>query len=163
MKPAVVLTLAFVLLLLMVAPAYAGPPDIVTGTFTLDYEPIPGICPDFPVYQLEVGTYREAYFYDNQGNLIRMKGHYAATDEWYNYNDPTKRLIGPLNASIEVDFVTGETTAQGVLTGVRVPGYGTVLMWAGRLVSSPGGRFVGKYSPADPKDREQFCALLASD
>jgi hypothetical protein len=45
---------------------------------------------------------------------------------------------------------------------ITAPGYGTVLVRAG-LVISPNGHVAGKDSFVDPKDVGQFCSILAGN
>jgi hypothetical protein len=58
-------------------------------------------------------------------------------------------------------MVTGELFETGVPYHITVPGYGTVLVRAGRWFGD--GHLAGKDSLDDPQDVAQLCALLAGD
>jgi hypothetical protein len=45
---------------------------------------------------------------------------------------------------------------------ITAPGYGTVLVRAG-LVISPNGHVAGKDSFVDPKDLNQFCSIMSGN
>jgi hypothetical protein len=46
---------------------------------------------------------------------------------------------------------------------ITAPGYGTVLVLAGKWVTYPDGHIAGKDSLVDPKDVGQFCSILAGN
>ena len=46
---------------------------------------------------------------------------------------------------------------------ITAPGYGTVLVLAGKWVTYPDGHIAGKDSSVDPKDVGQFCSILAGN
>jgi hypothetical protein len=49
--------------------------------------------------------------------------------------------------------------SRGAPYKITAPGYGTVLVRAGRWVSYPDGHVAGKDSYVDPKDVEEFCSI----
>jgi hypothetical protein len=162
MKPSFALLLATALVLLLAVPVSATPPVVQTGSGDIDYvafdsEPCPGIV----IRDHEVYTYTITSFFDNQGNLVRTQIHAIGTDNLYNPLNPDVVLSGHFVHNFLIDERTGEQTDFGVPYHITVPGYGTVLVEAGRWF--PDGRSVGKHSFGDPKDLEQFCSLLAGD
>lgn len=166
MKPRLVLPLAIVLVLLLVVPASAEPPVIVTGEAVEDFPPyVPSPCPGFEVWDREVYTFRQTSFFDNDGNLLRIETHYIGTDNFYNPANPGVELSGHFSGTLEYDARTGEMTARGLAVNITVPGYGVVLMRSGLWASFPNPdiHVAGKDSLEDPKDMEQFCSLLAGD
>ena len=67
-KPALLLALAFSLLLAV--PASADPPLIETGTWEDVYMPFdPQVCPGIEVWDHEVLTYRQTTYFDNESNV----------------------------------------------------------------------------------------------
>jgi hypothetical protein len=155
----ITLVLVVALMLLAVISVSAAPPSFETGTFELNYMPfVPSPCPNFDLTEHEVGTYRYIYYYDKQGNLLNIRAHYQGIDEWYNPAHPDVVLSGPFNGTILFDANWNVLSFTGLGTGIRVPGYGTVLQVAGRQI--PGGKWVGKNSTVDPKDLEQICSML---
>ena len=94
-----------------------------------------------------------------EGNLVRTQIHAVGTDNLYNPLNPDVVLSGHFVHHFQIDERTGEQTDFGIPYHITFPGYGTVLVEAGRWF--PDGRRVGKQSLSDPKDMEQFCSLLA--
>lgn len=107
----------------------------------------------------EVGTWHETSFYDNQGNLVRFRGHYSGTDNLYNPENPDVVLSGPFSVHVESDPRTGEESIFGVAFNITVPGYGAVFHESGRTF--PSGRTVGKHTTFNPEALAEFCAMLA--
>lgn len=165
MKPAVVLPLAFVLLLLMVIPVSAAPPIIETGHW--DFPPVevwPGICPGIVVIDHEVIDYRYTTYFDNQGNVKSIRLFVQGTQTYYNEANPEVQLIGKSAGSGDIDLNTGlYRTVSGLVSNLTYPGYGTVLVVSGHWEIYPDGHVGGKYSIEDPEDIEQFCSLLSGD
>lgn len=165
MKLAFALPLTLVLALLVVVPAAAAPPVISSGTFENDYLAFdPSPCPGFDVWNHEVGTYHEIDYYDNQGNLVRVRIHFKGSDYFYNPANPDKVLSGAFSGVTEVDLNTGEfVLSSGLTIHITEPGYGTVMQRVGRWTRYPDAQLGGKNSLLVPSDVEQFCALLATD
>ncbi len=164
MKPAFVLPLVFVMMFVMVAPAFAGPP--VVNTYNVDvtgpFEDNP--CPSENIWKHEVYTVRETLYFDQQGNLTRIKGLVDGIDSFYNTDNPGVVLSGHFVVNFEVDLQTGEfQSVTGVPYHITAPGYGTVLVLAGKWVAYPDGHIAGKDSLVDPKDVGQFCSILAGN
>lgn len=164
MKRAFVLPITLLLVLLFVVPVTAAPPVISTGTFDDDYpafEPSP--C-GFAVRNHEVGIYQSFAFYDNQGNLERLRFHFKGSDHFYNPANPAKVLSGTFSGVTEVDLNTGEfVLSSGLTIHITEPGCGTVMQRVGRWTRYPDAQLGGKNSLLVPSDVEQFCALLATD
>jgi hypothetical protein len=163
MKPAFVLPLVFVMMFVMVAPASAGPPDV--NTYYIDetspYQDNP--CPGVNIWKHEVYTVRETLYFDKQGYVKSINGHADGIDSFYNPANPDVVLSGHFVVNFEVDPQTGEyLRITGAYYHITAPGYGTVLVRAG-LVISPNGHVAGKDSFVDPKDVGQFCSILAGN
>lgn len=162
MKPHFALLLALSLLLLLAVPVSAIAPVVQTGGEDVDYVAFDhDLCPGLVIHDHEVYTYSMTTFFDNQGNPVRTQIHVVGTDNFYNPMNPDVVLSGHFVHNVLIDERTGEWTDFGVPFHITVPGYGTVLVEAGRWF--PDGRRVGKQSFSDPKDTEQFCSLLAGD
>jgi hypothetical protein len=165
-RSAFVLSLGLVLALLVALPVAAAPPVVETGTYDHIWNPFgefrDGICPGIEVLDHEVGAYRTTSFYDNEGNLLRVQTKYVGTDNLYNPANPGVVLSGHYAASTEYDARTGEVTGQGVPIHVTVPGYGTVMLRAGRWSPWP-DHTAGKDSYASSTDLEQLCSCLAGN
>ena len=158
-KPAFLLALVSVLL--VAVPVSADRPIVVTVPHDIDYAVEPQLCPGIEVRNHEVYTERVTYSLDNEGNLLRLVVHVEGTDNFYNPANPDVVLSGYFVANFAINELTGEQSEYGVPYHITVPGYGTVLVTAGRWF--PGGRMVGKNSYLDSKDMAQFCALMAGD
>ncbi len=167
MKPAVILPLALVLLFLMVAPAYAGPPVVVTTEYEVDYAIYDNtLCPGIVVMDREVYTQRLTFYYDKDGNTTKILLHGDGYDNLYNADNPNDIVLSAhFTANGELDPATFDIVK---ITGAPYhfvsPGYGTVLLRAGRWeLSYPDGQVAGKNSYNDPKDIAQFCSLFVSN
>jgi hypothetical protein len=166
MKRAFALPLVFVLMLLMVVPVSAGPPVVVTTEHDIDYAAFDKtLCPDISIHNHEIYTERLTFYYDNEGNLKRIRGHVDGVDNLYNFDNPGVVLSGHFTVNFELHPQTFELlSATGVPYHITAPGYGTVLVRAGRWeVTYPDGHVAGKDSLIDPKDVEQFCSIMAGD
>jgi hypothetical protein len=110
-------------------------------------------------------TERLTLQYDNMGNLKRIHAHVDGVDNFYNFDKPGVVLSGHFVGNFEVDPKTWELlSATGVPYHITAPGYGTVLVGAGRWeVTYPDGHVAGKDSNIDPKDVEQFCSIMAGN
>jgi hypothetical protein len=145
---------------LVASPAAAVAPVVEDGVFAenrkIDQQPCPGI----EVWDDEVATYTLTTFFDNKGNPVRMQIHATGIDKFYNPMNPAVVLSGHFVHNFWLDFRTGALTETGVPLHITVPGYGTVLVEAGRWFAD--GRVVGKHSFSDASDMTQFCALLTA-
>jgi hypothetical protein len=88
-------------------------------------------------------------------------GHGTGTDNFYNKADPDISLSGHFVHNVKYDLVANEEYHFGVPYHITVPGYGTVLVEAGRWFAD--GRVVGKHSFSDSQDMAQFCWLMAGN
>ena len=165
MKPTVVLMLVFVMMFVTVTPASAGSPvvelievddDVVAYDNTL--------CPGIVIRKHEVYTLRLTNYFDKQGNLKLIKGYADGFDNYYNPANPDVVLSGHFVVNFEIDLQTGEIRpATGIPFHITAPGYGTVLVLAGRWVVYPDEHVAGKDSLIDPKDVAQFCSIMAGN
>jgi hypothetical protein len=165
MKPTVFLMLVFVMMFVMVAPASAGSP--IVETIEVDDDVVAydnTLCPGIVIRKHEVYTLRLTSYFDKQGNLNRIKGHVDGFDNFYNPANPDVVLSGHFVVNFEIDLLTGEIRpATGIPFHITAPGYGTVLVQAGRWVIYPDGHVAGKDSMIDPKDVAQFCSIMAGN
>lgn len=157
-----VLLLVLVFPLLFAAPVFAAPPVIEYGGFEED-SAVFDISPcDFEVRNYEVVSFRMTSFFDTQGDLLRIKMHISGTDYIYNPAYPDAGLSGSFSGNAEVDLATGELVwASGVPWHITAPGYGTVLVRAGRWSVYPDGQLAGKNSFVIESDIAQLCAALS--
>jgi len=161
MKPVVVLLVVFVMMLVMVAPASAGPPEVITNEVENVYEPYDDtLCPGISISKHEIYTERLTFYYDNQGILKRVLGHVDGIDSFYNIANPGVVLSGHFVVNFELDADFNTLSVTGVPYHITAPGYGTVLVRAGLWESYPDGHIAGKDSLVDPKDVAQFCSIL---
>jgi hypothetical protein len=163
MKKLAVLLAVLLLTLVAAVPVAAAPPVVETGSFDDIYEvadPVP-LCPGIVVMNRSVGTYRDTWFYDNQGNLLRYQSSWSGVDNLYNAANPGFKLSGHFSAHYFVNYVTGEESAPGTFWSITVPGYGIVFKEAG-LWKSRTDRLVGIHTSLDPEKMALLCSLLGS-
>lgn len=91
---------------------------------------------------------------------MRQQIHATGTDNFYNPMNPSVVLSGHFVHNFWLNIRTGAVTENGVPYHINVPGYGTVLVEAGRWFAD--GRVVGKHSFSDSNDMTQFCSLLTA-
>lgn len=162
MKAVRVFPLVLVVVLLVAAPVSAAPPVVETFEFEWDYVPFDrSPCPGIEIRDHEVGTYRVTSYSDNQGNVVRTQIQIAGTASLYNPANPEVVLSGSFVHNIFIDLRTAEVFHFGAPYHITAPGYGTVLVAAGRWFTD--GRMVGKHSITSATDMEQLCSLLAGD
>jgi len=158
--------LALALMLLAAVPVSAAPPVFEAGGDDIDYVIFDHtICPDLEVHNHEVYTYRSTSWYDSEGNLLRQQMHFEGTDNLYNPLKPDVVLSAHFAGSAHYDARTGESNITGLVAKITVPGYGTVLLRAGRWNQwlYPDGHLAGKDSFDSEEDMEQFCSYLAGN
>jgi len=162
-KPALLLALASVLL--VAVPVSADTPVVITNEYDVDYKMGPQPCPGIEVWDHEVYTERITLYYDKEGNVVRAVVHVEGIDNFYNPLSPDVVLSGHFVGNVHFDPHTWEGHITGVLWHITVPGYGTVVVRAGRWLEKeyPYGHIAGKDSFDSPQDMEQFCSLLAGD
>jgi hypothetical protein len=161
-KPALLLAVA--LTLLVVVPVSAAPPDIYDGTWEDNYMPDNWqVCPGIEVWDDEVATYRQTTYFDNQGNVKRIKIHFLGTDNFYNPENPDVVLIGGSSLIAEVDLQTGELINVRGAGYITIPGHGRALVNAGLWSHYPDGHVAGKYFLEDPDDIAAFCSYLGGE
>ena len=163
MKKVFTLPFALVFALLVAFPVSAAAPIIETGGFDINYSAFdPQPCPGVDIWDHEVATYRMMSYFDEQGNLLRTQTHYQGTDNLYNPLKPSVVLSGDFNGTMRFDTTTGLFSGTGIPFHIVVPGYGTVMVRAGRWLEYPNVHVAGKDSEFDPKDLQQLCSLLAN-
>ena len=162
-KPA--LLLALVSVLLVAVPVSADRPIVITNEHDDDYKMGPQPCPGIEVWDHEVWTERITLYYDSKDNLVRVIVHAEGTDNFYDPKNPDAVLSGHFVVNVHFDAPTWEGYMTGVPWHITVPGYGTVVVRAGRWLEKeyPYGHIAGKDSFDSPQDMEQFCSLLAGD
>lgn len=163
MKFAVVLPLALVLALLVAVPVSADKPVVTTGTWVEDWivtDPAP--CPDFDVWDHEVGVFRETRYFDKQGNLLRTHYHWSGTDTVYTLDFPGIEFTGRFSTSYWYDEYTGEETYSGQAWNITAPGYGVILKEVGHYDTAT-GKLVGQHDFSDPEALARFCTIMRGD
>jgi len=165
MRRAFALSLALVFALLVAVPVSAAPPVVVTERndvdYPVDYPSLP--CPSIQVRNHEVYSVVTTSYYDDKGVLLRAHMRFSGTDNLYNPANPGVVLSGHFAGAGNYDARAGVWYYTGVPYHITVPGYGTVLVRAGRWYGPdyPYGHLAGKDSFLSPKDMAQFCACLA--
>jgi len=166
MKTKMIVLLSLVFVLLLAVPVSAAPPVVYTGeideAFPIVFEDGSGPCPDFPVYDHNVGTWRFTEYYDNDGVLLKTILHVSGTDNLTNPRNPGVVLSGHYAGTEIYNVRTGEWMAPGTFWSITAPGYGTVLKEAG-LYKTANGRLVGIHTSYDPAKMEVLCALLRAN
>jgi hypothetical protein len=144
----------------MAVPVSAAPPVVETIQGVLDY-PVDIIdCPGIEVWDYESYTITITSYYDDQGNLLRAHQRFSGTDNLYNPANPGVVLTGRFGGAGHLDVRTGIWYYSGVPFHITVPGYGTVMVRAGRWYGPD--HLAGKDSLLSPEDMEQLCSCLAS-
>jgi hypothetical protein len=152
------------LALMPVGTAAAEPPVIVPGLIYDQTGPFEfKVCPGLDIWYRETLTYSDKLFFDNDGNLTRVKEHFIGTDTFYLPEKPDFVVIANGNAMFEYDVAAGEYKASGVALRLTVPGEGTVLMLTGFWTSYPSAHLGGLDFTQRPDDVKAFCALWAND
>ena len=152
---------ATVCLFVLSTRASAGGPLIEESVFTVDNEPIAN-CGDFHIIANGSGKNRLITYFDGNGDPIRLtfQGRYRGT--------LTNSVTGfslddaPSVANIFVDLVEGTQTNIGAFFTVTVPGGGTVLIEAGRIVfagAGPPAFIAGPHLPPD-QQIDALCSAL---
>ena len=164
MKKLAVLLAVLLLTLVAAVPVAAAPPVVKAGSFDDIFEvadPVP-LCSGIVVMDHSVYTYRDTYYYNNQGQLIRYHSEWSGMDNLYNAANPDFVLSGHFSANYFVNYVTGEESAPGTYWSITVPGYGTVFKEAG-LWKSRTDRLVGIHTSLDPEKMALLCSLLGGE
>jgi hypothetical protein len=160
MKRALAIVLAVAVALLIATPVFAAPPIVETGGETIDYPMTYQPCPDLTVWDHETYTYVSRYTVDEAGVLLHFELHSSGVDNFYNPANPGVVLSGHFAGNVHYDANTGEYYTTSAPFHITVPGYGTVLVRAGRWTGWEGEHIAGKDSFNSPQDMQQFCACL---
>jgi len=167
MKRIMVFVLVLVLTLLVAIPVYAAPPTVETGAGEVNVLKFPSLCQGFEVWDHMVYSYRTTNYFNNDGTLTKSTTHYVGTDELYNPANPGVVLNDKFNVTVRYDAVKNQWSGSGIDFHVNVPGYGALLMLAGRWLNlDPDGNLIhlnGKDSFANPADIAKFCSCLAGN
>jgi hypothetical protein len=110
-------------------------------------------------------TFQETLFFDNDGNLARIRTKFRVNGGLYkNSLDSSKYIdLDPgWGASNWVDWQTGEFVQAGAYTKVTVPGYGAVALGVGRISVDAYGvlTYSGKANFIEG-DLALLCSILA--
>ena len=162
MKKLVVLLAVLLLTLVAAVPVAAAPPVVDAGSFDEDFADDLPLCPDIVLRDHSVGTYRDTWFYDNQGKLLRYQSSWSGVDNLYNAANPDLVLSGHFSAHYIYNAVTGEESYPGTFWSITVPGYGIVFKEAG-LWKSRTDRLVGIHTSLDPEKMALLCSLLGGE
>jgi hypothetical protein len=130
MKKLIALLVLVTLLLLTTVSVFAVPPYHEIGTYENLYEYMD--CAehgdwDFIIMNDLAGKWIDHYYYNQDGNVIRLVGHLEGKSVFYNPNNPEKVVHGKYNSNWNVDFdpESGEVIDQqgaGILWTFRVEG-----------------------------------------
>lgn len=144
MKRFVSMLFALFITLAAVAPASAAPPVTETDTWDEVYPLFDcnEVGRDFWIYDNEVGSEEYKYFTDEDGNLIKIKGHLSAIDHLFAEDYPDTVVVGNFVANWTMwwDPETGEPTLfhqAGNFWHINLPGYGNVLNLSGLINFDP--------------------------
>ena len=159
MKKLALFVVAINLVFWFASPVLASAPVVEKHDVVLNYPMSDQPCSNGEIWDYEVFTYTLTTFTDQQGNPQRISIHAVGTDNFYNPANPDLKLSGHFVHNFSVNLITGEVAEFGVPVHITVPGYGTVLVEAGRWFAD--GRIVGKHSFTDTSDIAQFCSILA--
>jgi hypothetical protein len=157
--PALLVSAAAVLLTTAL-PASATEPEHIpindTGNFTTT-----DIC-DFALHVNNTVKGMITLFYDRNGDLIKVIGHFAETDTYSAHGESLTSKTYHYNAitTFEGDNIT--TVDSGVAIKVPLPD-GAMFLAAGRLTIPPDfmGNFVYQVDTGVVKNRDAFCAALS--
>jgi len=157
--------LSGVLLLLVAAvlavPVSAAPPVIETGEGEWEGLKFPDLCPGFEVWDHMVYRYRATTYFAKDGEMSQFIIHYWGSDGLYNPENPGVALGGNFDVMMRYDPASNQWYDSGIDFQITVPGYGAVILVAGRFLGDPGVHINGKNSFLNPADIEQFCSFLA--
>src|SRR5215211_344874 len=120
------------------------------------------------------GQGRDAYvvigtattYYDSSGDPDRIRYDFQAVDRFYNSKTGTEYISHHANTMDFEDLKTGEFEAHGVEYLLTVPGFGNVILDAGKLIfdkkknvtfASGQHQILG----SDPVDTKKLCEALA--
>ena len=154
LRKAFAIPLVLVFSILLAHPVAAAAPVIENGGFDMiNTEAVdPSTC-GFVVLDHEVATYQIRTYFDNRGNPQRIEFHVNGTDNFYNPDNPGVVISGKFAGTLVYDGNGNMVSGHGVPYHITAPGYGTVLVRAGRWLDFyPGGQVAGKNSLLDPKD-----------
>ena len=137
--------------------ARAAGPLIEEFDFVVDQEPA-GNCGDFHIVADGTGRVRITTFFDRDGNPIRVAFHGRYKGTLTNSVTGASLLDAPSVANITFDLINGTQTNIGAFFTVTLPGQGTILIEAGRIVFDGSGPPIFIAGPHLPPD-EQISAL----
>ena len=172
-KITLIISIVLVLTLVVIGTAFAASKDTEVEEYDIFYEV--DYCGDvgvgdFWIINNEVGKARFDYFYDNDDNLTRVKGHVNGTDHLFAEGYPDKVIEGTFvaNWTDHVDPLTGVPTFShnsGNWWHLNLPGYGNVVHIAGmenyRYDPDIDEWYSIKWSGLNHVDRVAVCEYLA--
>jgi len=157
----ITLLLACAFLLIMAAPVSAGAPVIEDSTYDA-YGPWTWAPCDFTVMEHEMLRVRTMSYYDDAGNLVRFVMHLHGYSVFDNPLNPGVELATDTASGVmRYDFADDTWDVTGVSSHLTIPGYGAVMVRAGRWSDYPFGHDAGKDSFESEEDKQAFCAYLA--
>lgn len=141
--------------------AAAQKPFVEEFAFTDDGQPV-GDCGDFLILAEGAGTGKLTTYFDRNGEPVRLlfQGRYRGT--LTNSVTGFQMTDDPSVANIFVDLTTNFQTNVGSFYNITLPGQGTVLFEAGRIVFGEGGLptfIAGPHLPGDAQF-EIICEAL---
>jgi hypothetical protein len=83
----------------------------------------------------------ELWFYDKNGNPDRLRVDYMVHGSYKNSADPTRLVTwrGPWNENLWIDLKSGAMASVGRGVNIIIPGYGPILLNAGRALIDGNG------------------------
>lgn len=152
--------LALIMLGIFALPALAVPPDPMEIPFNPSYEVAD--CGTFQVMNHEESTLRLTFFYDGEGNLVRVNQYWSGTD-YLTHSETEKSIASNFTNHAVIDLTTSTVRQGGIFWHVTVPHQGPVFFETGQYVildiedPEPDITFHG----VSNLDEEALCSLLA--
>lgn len=154
------LFLTLFVLAIMVVPALAVPPDHIEFPNSQSY--LVADCGDFEVINYEQSTIRLTFFFDSEGNPVRVNQFWSGTDTLTN-SVTGKAVASDFHNHAVYDLSTSTVHQSGVFWHVNVPHQGQVYFMAGQVIGidfeQPDAEIT--FTGAMNLDEEMLCSLLA--
>ena len=132
---------------------------------------------DFPLYSCDAYGFdvladasihfKEMRFFDKDGNLVKFRVRWDMTTGAYKNSFDTTKFISfdpGWGGNRWIDVETGGFVQTGLYPRVTAPGWGTLILGAGRLVINGDGtvEYYKGQAADDPEDVAKLCDYLAS-
>jgi hypothetical protein len=98
-------------------------------------------CGSFTVLDRFSIDFTLRFFYDKNGNLVRLLEHVSGTDTFIN-SVTGKAYPTRFHNTVHIDPATGLGATTGVIYKLTVPGSGAVFMDVGRIVTNQAGDII---------------------